>query len=52
MSGDCIKQDLNSILQWYGFLTLLTSGDLLNFGLEVAVVALITFGGRFAFGSD
>ena len=31
MSGGCIKLDLDSI-QGYGFLTILPSGDLLNFG--------------------
>ena len=32
MSGGRIKLDLDSILQGYGFLTMLPSGDLLNFG--------------------
>ena len=32
MSGGRIKLDLDSILQGYGFLTMLLSGDLLNFG--------------------
>ena len=32
MSGGRIKLDLDSILQVYGFLTMLPSGDLLNFG--------------------
>ena len=32
MSGGCIKLDLVSILQGYGFLTMLPLGDLLNFG--------------------
>ena len=32
MSGGRIMLDLDSILQGYGFLTMLPSGDLLNFG--------------------
>ena len=32
MSGGRIKLDLDSILQGYGFLTMLPSGDLLNIG--------------------
>ena len=32
MSGGRIKLDLDSILQGYGFLTMLPLGDLLNFG--------------------
>ena len=32
LCGGRIKLDLDSILQGYGFLTMLPSGDLLNFG--------------------
>ena len=52
MSGGRIKLDLDSILQGYGFLTMLPSGDLLNFGLKVTIIALTTFGKQFAFGLD
>ena len=38
------KFDLDSILQGYGFLTMLPSGDLLNFGLKVTIIALTAFG--------
>ena len=34
MSGGRIKPDLDSILWGYGFLTMLPSGDLLNFGYK------------------
>ena len=49
MSGGRIKLDLDSILQGYGFLTMLPSGDLLNFGntgnnhLPLAILVSISF---------
>ena len=46
MSGGCIKLDLDSILQGYGFLTMLPSGDLLNH------LPLTTYGEQFAFWVD
>ena len=52
MSVGRIKLDLDTILQGYGFLTMLPSSDLLNFGLKVTIIALTNFSKQFAFGLD
>ena len=50
MSGGRIKLDLDSILQGYGFLTMLPSGGLLNFGYTGNNhLPFTTFGKQFAF---
>ena len=50
-----VALSLTSILSsrvWFLRVTMLPSGDLLNFGLKETIVALTTFGKQFAFGLD
>ena len=53
MPGSGIKLYLDSILKGYGFLTILPSGDLLNFGCSSNThLPLTAFDKQFALGLD